>query len=237
MRNRCQYFVILSLMLALLSACQSGYAPVFSAGQSGQHHIVNVGDTLYSIAFKYGLDYKQIAKANSITQPYTIFVGQRLKLKSGRAKSQTKRQKVVSKGKSKLVKPRASRKSQPSNINWQWPNPGKVIKSFNLKSDINKGVDIRGRMGESVLAAADGIVVYAGGGLRGYGKLVILKHDNKFLSAYGHNSAILVKEGDKVKGGQVVAEIGSSGPNQEMLHFEIRRDGKPENPLIYLPSR
>jgi len=102
---------------------------------------------------------------------------------------------------------------------------------------VNKGVDIRGKLGESVTSAAAGTVVYAGGGLRGYGKLVIVKHDNHFLSAYGHNRTILVKEGDKVKGGQVVAEIGSSGPNQEMLHFEIRKDGKPEDPLNYLPNR
>jgi lipoprotein NlpD len=112
-----------------------------------------------------------------------------------------------------------------------------VILAFSTTGRVNKGVDIRGRLGESVAAAADGVVVYAGGGLRGYGKLVIVKHNDHFLSAYGHNRAILVKEGEKVKGGQVVAEIGSSGLNQEMLHFEIRRDGKPEDPLLYLPDK
>lgn len=87
------------------------------------------------------------------------------------------------------------------------------------------------------MAAADGVVVYAGGGLRGYGKLVIVKHSDGYLSAYGHNRSIRVKEGQKIKGGQVVAEIGSSGTDREMLHFEIRRDGKPVDPLIYLPDR
>ena len=109
--------------------------------------------------------------------------------------------------------------------------------AFSTTGKVNKGIDIRGGLGESVAAAADGVVVYAGGGLRGYGKLVIVKHNDHFLSAYGHNRAILVKEGEKVKGGQVVAEIGSSGPGKEMLHFEIRRDGKPEDPLLYLPKK
>ena len=106
-----------------------------------------------------------------------------------------------------------------------------------MTGKVNKGVDIQGELGESVHNAADGVVVYAGGGLRGYGKLVIVKHNDRFLSAYGHNRAILVKEGEKVKGGQIVAEIGSSESNLEMLHFEIRKDGKPEDPLIYLPNR
>jgi lipoprotein NlpD len=128
-------------------------------------------------------------------------------------------------------------RSQASNLRWRWPVAGQVVNAFSLTGKVNKGVDIRGKLGESVFAAADGIVVYAGGGLRGYGKLVIVKHNDKFLSAYGHNRAILVKEGEKVKGGQVVAEIGSSRSNQKMLHFEIRRNGKPEDPLLYLPGR
>ena len=110
-----------------------------------------------------------------------------------------------------------------------------MVNSFSLNGRINKGIDIRGKLGDKVRAAADGVVVYAGGGLRGYGKLVIVKHSDSFLSAYGHNRKIQVKEGDRVKGGQVVGEVGPSSSKQEMLHFEIRRNGKPENPLLYLP--
>ncbi|MCB1644686.1 MAG: peptidoglycan DD-metalloendopeptidase family protein [Pseudomonadales bacterium] len=224
-----------------LTGCFSsgGYVPVSSAGErakgQARYHVVQRGDTLYSIAFRYGLDYSEIASANDIAPPYTIYINQRLVLSGEAQRKATGRQKNVTKKASKPSVRPAVPKSQASDLSWRWPVKGEVIKRFSLTGDVNKGVDIRGKLGESVLAAADGTVVYAGGGLRGYGKLVILKHNDSFLSAYGHNRVILVKEGEKVKGGQVVAEIGSSGPGQEMLHFEIRRDGKPEDPLIYLP--
>jgi lipoprotein NlpD len=102
---------------------------------------------------------------------------------------------------------------------------------------VNKGLDISGKPGDRVNAAAEGVVVYAGGGLRGYGKLVIVKHNNQYLSAYGHNRSINVKEGDSVKRGQKLAEIGATGSQQPILHFEIRKSGKPVNPLGYLPKR
>jgi len=219
--------------------------PGSSATEQGRRgagtHIVQRGETLYAIAFRYGLDYKGLAAANRIPAPFTIFVNQRIKLTTTTTPAPRKvvssRQKTDAKSQARAVKPRAPTKSQESNLQWRWPVEGKVINAFSLTGKVNKGVDIRGQLGESVSAAADGIVVYAGGGLRGYGKLVIVKHNDKFLSAYGHNRAILVKEGEKVKGGQVVAEIGSSSSNQEMLHFEIRRNGKPEDPLLYLPGR
>ena len=110
---------------------------------------------------------------------------------------------------------------------------GEILQRFSLGGQVNKGVDIAGRLGESVACAADGVVVYAGS----YGKLVIVKHNIHYLSAYGHNSKLLVKEGDSVKGGQIVAEIGSSGKHLAMLHFEIRKDGKPKDPLLFLPRR
>jgi lipoprotein NlpD len=97
-------------------------------------------------------------------------------------------------------------------------------------------LNITGRPGQSVVAAADGRVVYAGGGLRGYGELIIVKHNKRFLSAYAHNNRVLVKEGDKVKVGQRIAEMGSTGTDKVMLHFEIRRDGKPVDPVRYLPK-
>ncbi len=238
-----QKVIVLSLALLGLIACESGgiYVPVIGSGESGGnssgYYTVQSGDTLYSIAFRYGLDYKRLARSNNISAPYTIFVNQRIRLKGAAPKRSSSRQKTVAKSVSKKAKKQTTQKAQQSKLNWQWPIPGEVILAFSTTGKVNKGVDIRGSLGESVAAAADGVVVYAGGGLRGYGKLVIVKHNDHFLSAYGHNRAILVKEGERVKGGQVVAEIGSSGLDQEMLHFEIRRDGKPEDPLRYLPSR
>ncbi|HET7775654.1 MAG TPA: peptidoglycan DD-metalloendopeptidase family protein, partial [Azospira sp.] len=119
--------------------------------------------------------------------------------------------------------------------NWAWPANGKAVAGFNEAT--NKGVDISGKLGESVLAAADGKVVYSGSGLRGYGKLVIIKHDATFLSAYAHNNNILVKEGQSVTRGQKIAEMGNTDTDQVKLHFEIRRQGKPVDPAQYLPKR
>lgn len=242
MLKKSQSFGFLFLALLFVGGCQSGkfYVPVAIAGQTleaqRRYYTVSPGETLYSIAFRYGLDYKQIAADNNIEPPFTIYENQKLVLHSTKNPSSKKRQKTVTRAEKR--KPlKLSNKSQDPDINWHWPVEGEVVKRFALTGNVNKGVDIRGSLGESVNSAADGIVVYAGGGLRGYGKLVIVKHDQRFISAYGHNREILVKEGDKVKGGQVVAEIGSSGLNQEMLHFEIRKDGKPEDPLNYLPNR
>ncbi|UXI69716.1 peptidoglycan DD-metalloendopeptidase family protein [Tahibacter amnicola] len=122
-------------------------------------------------------------------------------------------------------------------IKWRWPAAGKVIASYVGGDQTRQGVDIAGSAGAPVYAAADGSVVYSGNGLLGYGELVIVKHSASFLSAYGHNRKRLVKEGDTVKAGQAIAEMGSMGSSREMLHFEIRRNGKPVNPLEYLPPR
>lgn len=241
--NPRQKTVTTLLLLVTLSGCSfsGGYAPVFgpgeSRGKSTNFHTVRAGETLYSIAFRYGLDYKAIASANDISEPYTIYVNQKLRLAGKQKVTARPAKKTPPATKPSSPKETVITKSQASDINWRWPVEGEVISRFSLDGTLNKGVDIGGRLGESVRAAADGVVVYAGGGLRGYGKLVILKHSNNFLSAYGHNRAIRVKEGQNVKGGQVVAEIGSSGTDREMLHFEIRRDGKPVDPLIYLPDK
>lgn len=221
-------------------------APVSSVGDRGVWHVVQRGETLYSIAWRYGLDYKTLAAANGISPPYTIYVDQKIRIagESRRAARQKKKPRhEVSDG-----PPRRAERAAPSPptaaqsvqgtgaVVWHWPLKGKVVERFSLSGTINKGVDIRGNAGDPVKAAADGVVVYAGGGLRGYGKLVIVKHNARFLSAYAHNRAILVKEGEKVKAGQTVARVGSTGPGADMLHFEIRRDGKPEDPLRYLPD-
>ena len=239
----CQKLIFCLFITILISGCgfSGGYAPVYAPGeerrQNVRAHTVRSGETLYSIAFSYGLDYKEIADANGIDEPYTIFINQKLRLVGKPAVEAKKPKKTSSKQVAKVPAGHSVSKTQSSTIDWRWPAVGNVIKPFSLTGDVNKGVDIGGALGESVRAAADGVVVYAGGGLRGYGKLVIVKHSDQFLSAYGHNRAIRVKEGQKVKSGQVVAEIGSSGTDREMLHFEIRKDGKPADPLIYLPKR
>lgn len=129
-------------------------------------------------------------------------------------------------------------KSQPAtgedSVAWIWPTEGKVIRTY---SDSNKGLDISGRTGQAVIAAGDGKVVYSGNGLRGYGKLIIIKHNKTFLSAYAHNSQLLVKEGQSVKKGQKIAEMGNTDADQVKLHFEIRRFGKPVDPMQYLDNK
>jgi lipoprotein NlpD len=124
-----------------------------------------------------------------------------------------------------------------SGIAWRWPGGGKVIGGFVAGDQTKQGVDIAGAAGDQVVAAADGEVVYSGNGLLGYGELIIVKHNASFLSAYGHNRKRLVAEGDRVRAGQQIAEMGSSASSRDELHFEIRKNGKPVNPLDYLPAR
>jgi lipoprotein NlpD len=120
---------------------------------------------------------------------------------------------------------------------WLWPTDGRVIGRFSDGVRVNKGIDIGGKLGDSVRSTRSGVVVYAGNGLAGYGNLVIIKHDDVYLSAYAHNKTILVREGQTVKAGEKIAEIGSSGSAYPKLHFEIRRDGKPVNPIQLLSKR
>ena len=128
-----------------------------------------------------------------------------------------------------------TRESLVDTLDWMWPASGPVLQGFD--DTRNKGLDIGGKAGDPVNAAADGRVVYAGSALRGYGNLVIIKHNGTFLSAYAHNQKLLVKEDDVVKRGQRIAEMGSSDAERVMLHFEIRRDGRPTDPAKLLPAR
>jgi lipoprotein NlpD len=120
---------------------------------------------------------------------------------------------------------------------WAWPTKGTLISRYSSNGSLNKGIDIGGDLGQPVLAASGGTVVYAGNGLRGYGELIIIKHNETYVSAYGHNRRLLVREGQQVKVGQTIAEMGSTGTDRVKLHFEIRRQGKPVDPLQYLPNR
>lgn len=212
-------------------------------------HVVQKSETLFSLAWRYGWDYKELASANSIEAPFTIFPGQKINVArtSYRLKTPTnKSSKSLTNSKKALSTkgPSAYKKRSQAPVveitgqtpEWRWPSKGRVIAKFSTKSPVNKGIDITGRLGESVMAAATGSVVYAGSGLLGYGNLVIIKHNEQFLSAYAHNKKLLVKEGQQVKAGQVIAEIGSSGTDKVKLHFEIRRQGKPVDPIKYLPK-
>jgi lipoprotein NlpD len=124
-----------------------------------------------------------------------------------------------------------------ASIEWRWPHVGTVIAAYSTSGKVNKGIDIAGNPGDSVRAAASGNVVYAGDGLLGYGNLVIVNHNEHYLSAYAHNRKVLVREGEDVTAGQKIAELGSSGTDRPKLHFEIRKNGNPVNPVPYLPPR
>ncbi len=213
-------------------------------------HIVEKGDTLFSIAWTYGWDYHKLASTNSIAKPYIIYAGQKIDIenpplykKSANVSSAGKSSKRTPKQEKPATRPAKTSHTAPikpslsAKTGWKWPVKGKVIDGFSTKIPKNKGIDIAGKKGESVNAAAAGTVVYAGKGLRGYGNLVIIKHDAKFLSAYAHTSRILVREKEKIKAGQIIAEIGSTGTNRVKLHFEIRKNGRPVDPLQFLPKR
>jgi lipoprotein NlpD len=223
-----------------------------------QAYIVQKGDTLYGIALEHGFDYKEVAEWNGIASPYTIHIGQQLKFNTApqavvvtplKAVAGTRQEdsllmtepKAVKQDKPVPVELQAEKKEgipaeDDEQVEWKWPTAGKVIAPFNEASSSGKGLDISGKSGQPVLAAGPGKVVYSGNGLRGYGKLVIIKHNKTYLSAYAHNHKILVKEGQKVANGQKIAEMGDSDADQVKLHFEIRRFGKPVDPMKYLPQ-
>ncbi|WP_448568641.1 peptidoglycan DD-metalloendopeptidase family protein [Thalassotalea ganghwensis] len=221
------------------------------------------GETLYSIAWRADLDVRELAQLNDIAPPYRIFPNQKLFLtKKSRKASKNKpstnstksvQQKVVKKpvasSKKQEYGDNTRRKKTSNNLpssggvfsqkidKWIWPSRGKIISRFSSRKQGNKGIDIAGRKGDPVKAAADGKVVYAGDVLRGYGKLIIIKHNDDYLSAYAHNSSILVKEQQTVKAGQLIAKMGDTEAKRVMLHFEVRFRGKSVNPEKYLPRR
>ncbi len=297
-----------ALACAFLAGCAGPYrAPVVErtvarspaakpspppAEQRPESYTVKRGDTLYSIALDNGLDYRELAAWNNITDPADIKAGLALRMRSGtqvqgvqvrpamvpgtvesrslggdpraaaqpRAGAEPPQVAGDLKTGPKAMKlpyseqnlamllrqspattapesppPQPSAEDGQDTVAWMWPATGRVLAGFSEAT--NKGVDILGKVGDPVFASASGRVVYSGIGLRGYGKLIIIKHNQTYLSAYAHNSNLLVKEGQNVARGQKIAEIGNSDSSQAKLHFEIRRLGKPVDPLKFLPDR
>jgi len=275
-----------------------GITPARTPIPGGSYDVVK-GDTLYSIAFRKGVDFRDLAQWNGIAAPYTIWPGQQLKLApSGKpvppriasiassipsptpvapahavpapaptpmfepvkaptiAPSSAKATIAMAATAATVVPVAGVRTPSPaavpppvlvpavaagaaravSGVTWHWPAQGSLLKRFQ-SGDATPGIEIAGSTGDPVRAAADGVVVYSGNGLVGYGELVIIKHNDSFLSAYGHNSKRLVKEGQRVSAGQEIAEMGSTGATRSELEFQIRKDGNPVDPLGYLPPR
>ena len=290
------------LVATLLAGCaSSGHrAPVAERGAAGTKnvkepvtekstdkdwrprvYVVQKGDTLFAIAFNYGLDPRELAELNGIQDPNLIQVGQQIKLfpaatgtavetrpaqslvkdqpkvvkypyseaavaKAEAVQGESPRVPVLAKVEAKPelkseakpeAKPEAQAGSQAGGedaLEWSMPTQGKLISGFS-EADNRKGIDIAGKLDQPIYASAPGKVVYSGSGLRGYGKLLIIKHNKTYLSAYAHNDKLLVKEGDMVTRGQKIAEMGNSDSDQVKLHFEVRRLGKPVDPANYLP--
>ena len=254
MRNLCSL-----CLLALLTACAGNppRAPVEDRyGQRVGHdavvpdqYKVKRGDTLYAIAWRYNFDIRGLARANDMAAPYTIYPGQTLVLRERAAVAASKppaakkrspeRSKPSATASAKVTSPRPTAATAGvaggAVSSWRWPAEGKVIRGYS--GTVHKGVDIDGKAGDPVRSVAAGKVVYAGSGIVGYGQLLIVKHNELYLSAYGHNRRLLVQEGESVNAGQRIAEKGSSATNAVKLHFEIRREGKPVNPVSLLPPR
>jgi lipoprotein NlpD len=235
--------LLASICAALLGACmQQGRPPVSDRspvfGQQPDYYVVQRGDTLYSIAWRYSLDHRRLALANGVRPPYTIYPGQRLRLSVSATPGSPSAGQVgvaprVTPG-NKQPPTRATGPSAPIlAINWQWPTKAPVGKAFGRG---NKGIDYRLQPGYPVFSAGSGDVVYAGKGLGGYRYLVIVKHSDVFLSAYSLNSGLSVKEGQRIKAGAVIADAESTGRTAGTLHFEIRKDGEPVDPASVIRS-
>ena len=248
-------FGVVALAVAALAACSSS-AVVRTSPQGGARHasaraasvpkpgatvVVQRGDTLFSIARRNNIQPADLAAWNGLGEPYTIYPGQSLRLYPGSGAARTAPSSTSapkSAPSSAGAPPPAAVPAAPasSGFPWRWPAGGALVGQFVPGEATKQGIDIAGSSGQQVRAAADGVVVYSGNGLVGYGELVIIKHNEQWLSAYGHNRKRLVNEGQNVKAGQPIAEMGRSGATRDMLHFEIRYNGRPVDPLLYLPK-
>jgi lipoprotein NlpD len=196
-------------------------------------YVVKSGDTLYSISWRYGLDYHDVSSWNHLGSDYRIHPGDRLVLAAPKGSLQRPAPGIASARSAYAVS------SSPSSgpLQWAWPVEGEVVRLFHAGNSLAKGVDITAAQGTEIHAASGGKVVYAGSGIVGYGKLIIIKDSEAFLSAYADNDQILVKEGDLVRSGDRIATMGLGRDDRPVLHFEIRYNGNPVDPLSYLPKK
>ncbi len=250
-------FVMGIIVVALIGGCAPHSIPPVINKSPARHipdaYVVKRGDSIYNISWGFGLNFQDIAKWNGLKKPYAVKFGQVIVLRkeatgktaktrplNARA-SATKQAAVATTLPAKRLAPSPKRNTanapavvfSKSPAKWNWPAEGKLAGKYAPVKGSN-GIQIAGVAGSPIKATAAGNVVYAGEGLRGYGKLIIVKHSIRFLSAYAHNQDILVKEGQSIKSGQQIARMGSSGTQVTMLHFEIREDGKSVDPLKYL---
>lgn len=191
-------------------------------------YTVRKGDTLYSIAWRHGVDYRELARWNGIGRDYTIYPGQVLQLTPRRASAAARNAPPV------RAQPRPP--SRAPTMQWMWPVRGGDA-TLTQRPNGGQGLTIAGKLGQEIHAAAPGRVVYTGSGLLGYGQLVIIQHNETYLSAYGHTQTVRVREQDRVQAGQPIATMGAGPNGAPMLYFEIRVDGKPTDPLAQLPKR
>lgn len=219
--------------------------------RSATAYRVRRGDTLVAIAWRAGLDWRQLAQWNGLVAPYTILPGQMLRLRPLPAKPLVRARKPPrsaippdtrsalrqTQSVPKPARQKSAASSPKRRLVWRWPTDGSVTAGYAVADPARKGIKVAGTLGQPIRAAEQGSVVYSGSGLIGYGQLIIIKHNDKYLSAYGNNRKILVKEGDQVTKGQRIAEMGRANGGRAILHFEIRREGEPVNPLSLLPPK
>lgn len=256
---------VLCLTHLLLSSCTNRHnpAPVLSLSTkvasaqnlteiTTDYYTVESGDTLFAIAFYSGNDYRDLARINNLRPPYTINIGQVLRLNLQQAKQETVQnssKKAIDRKQEQEYRDNKLGNRQQKNktkvedsvrsaqaLTWIWPAAGRRTIATVGSDGSKRGLDIKGKLGSKIVAAASGKIVYAGNALKGYGNLVIIKHNDDYLSAYAHNKSILVDEKTYVKQGQQIATMGNSGSSDTMLHFEIRKRGQSVDPFKYLPK-
>lgn len=238
-------FIVFALVLGGCTSNTSAPVSNLSTGTpSVSTYVVKPGDTLNKISRATGVPEGTIARINKITNPNLLIVGQTLRLSEGKSAAPVVRpgtgsssqasQSAQSGSASNSAEAGSSRASDAGLISWGWPAKGKIIQGF---TPTTKGIDIAGNSGDPIESAANGKVIFAGDGPRGLGNLVIVEHSDGFITAYAHNKTLLVKEGQVVKRGTKIAEMGQSDTTSVRLHFEVRRRGTPVDPLQYLPAR
>jgi len=228
----CYSLKIIVVMAVLLLSAACGPKTRWDHTPRDQH-IVRSDETLFTIAWRYGEDPRDLARWNKLGDGTLIYPGQVIRLTPP---SGAQRSSPASSSERVDKRPLPPVPTQPAPP-WGWPAKGEVMVEFGDRPASSSGILFGGSIGQPVKAAASGTVVYSGSGLIGYGELIILKHNDTYLSAYGHNASLLVKEGQAVKKGQRIATMGEGPGGKPRLHFEIRRNGKPVNPRQYLPTR